>query len=157
MVRLTIVAVSTRLPGWAESACSEYLKRMPRGYETQRVRVKPDARNAAKSVDRMLHDEAIRVRAAMPRDARLVSLDERGADLGTTQLAARLREWLDSGTATAFLIGGPDGLDEQLRRDSAATLRLSSLTLPHALAQVVLCEQLYRAASLLVGHPYHRP
>lgn len=154
--RLLVVAVAGRLPGWAESACGEYLKRMPRGFETARIAVKPESRAGARPAARMLASEAQRALAALPAGARLVALDERGHDLTTAQLATRLRGWLDEARVTAFVLGGPDGLDPELRRRSAYVLRLSSLTLPHALAQVLLCEQLYRAASILTGHPYHR-
>ncbi len=92
----------------------------------------------------------------MPRAARLVALDERGRDLTSAQFAARLQAWAAGRTPTAFAIGGPDGLEEALRNEAELQLRLSAFTLPHALAQVLLCEQLYRAASLLAGHPYHR-
>ena len=133
MARLHVVAVSARLPAWAESACAEYARRMPRGYEISRIDTKPD-----------------RLRAALPKGARLIALDERGKDYTTVQFSQLL------GEETAFVIGGPDGLDEKLRNEAKILLRLSSLTLPHALAQVVLLEQLYRAATLLTGHPYHR-
>ena len=133
MPRLHVVAVSARLPGWAEEACAEYVKRMPRGYEVHRVDVKAE-----------------RLRRALPRSAKIVALDERGRDMTTTQFAALLKE------ETTFVIGGPDGLDESVKKDAGLLLRLSSLTLPHALAQVLLLEQIYRAATILTGHPYHR-
>lgn len=107
---------------------------MPKGYEVARIAVK--------------NDKALR--AALPRRARLVALDERGQDYSTKQFAGLLE------SETAFLIGGPDGLDPATKREAQLLLRLSSLTLPHALAQVVLLEQIYRAASILTGHPYHR-
>jgi len=129
---------------------------MPRGFDTALDSVRPEPRSSGKPVERLLAAEAARIRERLPRGARLVALDERGRELNTAQFAAELRRWIDSGTPTAFAIGGPDGLDPALRRDAALQLRLSALTLPHALAQVVLCEQLYRAASLLGGHPYHR-
>ena len=91
-----------------------------------------------------------KVRKEIPAGVRLVALDERGKDLTTKQFASLL------GAPTAFVIGGADGLDPALKKEAALLLRLSALTLPHALAQVVLCEQLYRAATLLTGHPYHR-
>jgi len=131
--RLRVIAVSARLPAWAEEACAEYLKRMPRGYEVERVFTKAE-----------------RLRAALPKNARVVALDERGKDLATKQFASLLDE------QTVFVIGGPDGLDQSVKKDAALLLRLSSLTLPHALAQVVLIEQIYRAATLRTGHPYHR-
>ena len=92
----------------------------------------------------------------MPEGARLVALDEHGADLTTRGLSERLEKWLAGGSDVAFIIGGPDGLDPKLKQEAAETLRLSSLTLPHALVRVLLAEALYRSASLLKGHPYHR-
>ncbi len=136
MARLHVVAVANRLPAWAQSARDEYLERMPRGYEVRLVELRPSA--------------AGKIRKQIPSNTRLVALDERGKDLTTRQFAALLDE------ATAFVIGGADGLDPALKKEAALLLRLSALTLPHALAQVVLCEQLYRAATLLTGHPYHR-
>ena len=138
MPRLRVVAVANRLPAWAESACADYARRMPRGYELERVLLKPGAR------------EAQRLRAALPRGARVVALDERGRELTTAQFATLLAQ------ETAFVIGGADGLDPGLKKDAALLMRLSALTLPHALAQLVLVEQIYRAATLLAGHPYHR-
>jgi len=136
VARLHVVAVANKLPAWAEAARDEYLKRMPRGYEVRLVQLKPSA--------------AGKIRRKIPAHTRLVALDERGKDLSTKQFAALL------GEPTAFVIGGADGLDPALKKDAALLLRLSALTLPHALAQIVLCEQLYRAATLLTGHPYHR-
>jgi 23S rRNA (pseudouridine1915-N3)-methyltransferase len=154
--RLLVVAVAGRLPAWAESACAEYVKRMPRGFETARIAVKPESRTVSKATGKILASEARRILAATPPGARLVALDERGQDVTTGQLATRLRGWLDERRVTVFVLGGPDGLDPELRQRSACLIRLSSLTLPHALAQALLCEQLYRAASILTGHPYHR-
>lgn len=136
MPRLHVLAVANRLPAWAESARDEYLRRMPRGYEVKLVQLKPSAAGT--------------LRDRIPKDARVIALDERGRDLSTKQFAALLAE------PTAFVIGGADGLDPAIKKNAALLLRLSALTLPHALAQIVLCEQLYRAASLLTGHPYHR-
>jgi len=138
MPRLRVVAVANRLPAWAESACADYARRMPRGYELERVLLKPGAR------------EPQRLRAALPKGARVVALDERGRELTTAQFAALLAQ------ESAFVIGGAEGLDPGLKKDAALLMRLSALTLPHALAQLVLVEQIYRAATLLTGHPYHR-
>jgi 23S rRNA (pseudouridine1915-N3)-methyltransferase len=154
--RLFIVAVGDKLPAWACEACDEYLKRLPRGFEAALVEVRAEPRTSGKSVPQMMAAEAIRLRAALPRGSRLVGLDERGKDLTTAQFSAKVRDWLDSGVPTAFLVGGPDGLDAALKRECELLVRLSSLTLPHALARAVFAEQLYRAASVLTGHPYHR-
>ena len=97
---------------------------------------------------KLLDVKASRIR--IPEKTRLVALDEHGRDLTTKQFAALL------GEPTTFIIGGADGLDPRIKARASLLLRLSALTLPHALAQVVLCEQIYRAATLLTGHPYHR-
>ena len=136
MPRLHVLAVASRLPAWAESARDEYLRRMPRGYEVDLVQIRPAA--------------AGNLQARIPAKLRVVALDERGKDLTTRQFAELLAE------PTAFVIGGADGLDASIKKRAALLLRLSALTLPHALAQVVLCEQIYRAATLRTGHPYHR-
>ena len=134
MARLHVLAVSARLPAWAEAACAEYAKRMPRGY----------------AISRIFLNASDKLKIAVPKKTRIVVLDERGKDLTTVQFSRLL------GQETAFVIGGADGLDMQVKSEADLLLRLSSLTLAHALAQVVLLEQLYRAATLLVGHPYHR-
>lgn len=128
MPRLRVVAVAARLPAWAEEACAEYARRMPRGYEVERISLK---------------------KIPARREAWIV-LDEKGRDLTTAQFAALLKR------EASFLIGGADGLPDEVKKQARVLLRLSSLTLPHALAQVVLLEQIYRAATLLTGHPYHR-
>jgi 23S rRNA (pseudouridine1915-N3)-methyltransferase len=131
MGRLVLVARGARLRGWAAAARDDYLARMPRGY-------------------------AVQCLERAPRGARVVALDERGRDMTTAQLAAWIGRHLGAPSPLAFVVGGPDGLDAQTRGDAVLLLRLSALTLPHALAQVLLAEQLYRAATVLTGHPYHR-
>jgi 23S rRNA (pseudouridine1915-N3)-methyltransferase len=107
---------------------------MPKGYEVQRIDVKDEDR----------------ARAAVPKASRLIVLDERGREYGTEQFAKLLQ------TPSAFLIGGADGLSADSKAAAAVTMRLSAMTLPHAIAQLVLLEQMYRGATLLTGHPYHR-
>lgn len=142
MPKLYVVAFDARLPRWALEARTEYLRRMPRGFEVQCLDLKAET--------------AKRLRTRLAKGTRLAALDERGASLDTAQFARQLELWRRAGDPVAFVIGGPDGLDAGFKRESELLLQLSALTLPHALAQVVLCEQLYRAASLLIGHPYHR-
>jgi len=156
VARLLIVAVGTRLPAWAQAACAEYLKRMPRRFATEFVAVKAEPRDSGKPAQRLLAAEGARLRRRLPPGARLVALDERGREFDTARFAVQLERWSAAPEPVAFVIGGADGLDPELKREAALVMRLSALTLPHALAQVVLCEQLYRAASLLEGHPYHR-
>ena len=159
---IRIVAVGQRMPGWVDAAVTDYLKRLPPELriECAAVRTEPRtgdaARRSAAATATLLAREADRIRAQLPARARLIVLDERGADLTTVALAARLGAWQRDAAPVANAIGGPDGLDAGLRGDAAETIRLSSLTLPHALVRVLLAEQLYRAWSVNAGHPYHR-
>lgn len=151
-----MAAVGTRLPDWMNAGFAEYAKRMPRELPVELVEIKPEPRTTGKTVEAMMAAEAKRIEAALPPRCRRIALDERGAAPDTRALAARLDQWQTEGTDVAFLIGGPDGLDPALKQGAQESLRLSSLTLPHGLARVVLAEALYRAQSLRAGHPYHR-
>lgn len=155
-MRLSLVAVGQRQPAWADEACADYLKRFPPDWRVELKAVKAEPRNQGKTVEAMKAAEAERLAAACPKGARRVVLDERGQRLTTQQLAERLRAWQHDGRDVVLLIGGPDGLDDTLKGEADEALRLSDLTLPHALARVLLAEALYRAWSLHAGHPYHR-
>lgn len=154
-MRLQVVAVGHKLPDWAQTACDDYLKRFP---PDCRVEVKPvrAEMRSGKPVDALLAAEAQRIAAATAKGSRVIALDERGQGLSTQDLASRLRSWQRDGGDVAFLIGGADGLDPALKESAHERLRLSELTLPHALVRVLLLEQLYRAWSINANHPYHR-
>lgn len=155
-MKLHLLTVSQRQPDWIEAGCAEYVKRMPGELPVVLREIKPEARSGGKTREQLLAAEHARVRAAVPDGAYLIVLDERGADLTTEQLARRLEAWQQRGQPAALVIGGADGTDPLLKKEAGEMIRLSSLTLPHGLAKLLLCEQLYRAASLLKGHPYHR-
>lgn len=154
-MRLTVVAVGHRQPDWVSAGCAEYLKRMPRELPASVVEIKPEPRGS-KTREQLLAAEKGRIREAVPAGSRIVVLDERGDDLTTMKLSRRLEAWMLDGRDTALLIGGADGLDEELKGLADDSIRLSSLTLPHGMARLLLCEQLYRAVSVLKNHPYHR-
>jgi 23S rRNA (pseudouridine1915-N3)-methyltransferase len=154
-MKLSILAVGHRPPAWVAEGCAEYLKRMPRELPVAVVEVKPEARGS-KNREQLLAAEKTRLLAALPGYPRMIVLDEGGVDLTTRGLAERLEGWLRVGGDTAFVIGGADGIAASLKAQASELIRLSSLTLPHALARLLLCEQLYRASSVLRHHPYHR-
>ena len=154
-MRLGILAVGHKLPDWVAKGCAEYVKRMPRELPLSVVEVKPEPRGS-KTREQLLAAEKSRLQAALSGFSRVVVLDERGADLTTVQLAQRLESWMREGGDTAFVIGGADGIDPAIKARADDLIRLSSLTLPHAMARLVLCEQLYRAVSVVKNHPYHR-
>ena len=155
-MKIFVVAVGQRQPSWANTAVDEYLARLPAEFKVECKLVKAESRSGDAPLARVLNAEAVRIRAAVPHGARLIALDERGKDWTTQQLSDQLQRWKDTAEDVAFAIGGADGLDATLKQEAHMLLRLSSMTLPHALARVLLAEQLYRAASILARHPYHR-
>lgn len=154
-MKICIAAVGQRLPAWAATAVQEFVERMPRDFRVEIREIKPEPRNG-QPVARIQAAEAARLRAALPADALVIAMDETGRDWTTAQLAEAMGQWRDGARDPAFVIGGADGLDAQFKREASLCLRLSSMTLPHALARVVLAEQIYRAWSILSAHPYHR-
>lgn len=155
-MRLVVVAIGQRQPAWADAAWDDFAKRLPPEMRLELKSLKAEPRTGGKPLGALKAAEAQRIHAALPKGARRVVLDERGERVTTAQLARRLAFWKGDGRDVAFVIGGPDGLDEAVVAGADETLRLSDLTLPHALARVLLAEALYRAWSLDAGHPYHR-
>jgi 23S rRNA (pseudouridine1915-N3)-methyltransferase len=155
-MKLIIIAVGTRMPSWVDEGYRAYAKRVPPGTALELIEIKAEARTMGKTVAQMLAAEAARIRAALPKDGRVIALDERGKDLSTCGLAVQFEAWMQERGPVVFLIGGADGLDAAMKKAAAMQLRLSGMTLPHGLARVLLAEQLYRVLSIIGGHPYHR-
>ena len=158
-MRLLIVAVGQRVPDWAQTAYDDYAKRFPPELKVELKAVKTEPRGS-KTLETLYAAERERIEAAIAsgaaRGTRIVALDERGTSLTTKALAQRLKDWQLGGDDVALVIGGPDGLDPAFRQAAHERIRLSDLTLPHAMVRVLLIEQLYRAWSVNAGHPYHR-
>ena len=154
-MRLVVAAIGQRQPAWADAAWDDFAKRFPADCRLELKALKAEPR-AGKAAAQCMAAEALRLEAALPRGVRRVILDERGTRLTTPQLAERLLFRRGDGRDVAFVIGGPDGLEPELKATADETLRLSDLTLPHAFARVLLAEALYRAWSVVQGHPYHR-
>jgi 23S rRNA (pseudouridine1915-N3)-methyltransferase len=156
LVKIRLLTVSHRQPDWVAAACAEYERRLPREWGFQVVAVKPEPRGRGAPLERVQAAEAERLRAAVPQKALVVALDERGEPWPTATFAQRVARWQQQGRDVAFVAGGADGLDRALRDAADVRLSLSALTLPHGLVRVVVVEQLYRVATLLQGHPYHK-
>lgn len=154
-MRLTIVAVGQKVPDWAQTAYEDYAKRFPPELKVDIKAVKTEPR-ASKTLENLLLAERGRIEGALSKGVRVVALDERGTAVTTLALAERLKSWQLSGDDVAIVIGGPDGLDGEFKKSAHERLRLSDLTLPHAMVRVLLIEQLYRAWSITINHPYHR-
>ena len=155
-MRLMVVAVGQRVPTWAQTAWDDYAKRFPPELKLELKAIKTEPRAGGKTAAQLTAAERQRIEAAIPKGTHTVVLDERGTALTTQALASRLGDWQGLGGDVALVIGGPDGLDPELRRSAQERVRLSDLTLPHAMVRVLLVEQLYRAWSVNAGHPYHR-
>jgi 23S rRNA (pseudouridine1915-N3)-methyltransferase len=154
-MKLLIVAVGQRMPDWAQTAYDDYAKRFPPELKVELKTVKTEPR-ASKTRETLVAAERERIQAVLPRGCRVVVLDERGTALTTKALAEQLKGWQLGGDDVALIIGGPDGLEPAFRDAAHQRIRLSDLTLPHAMARVLLIEQLYRAWSVNANHPYHR-
>jgi len=154
-MRIRIVALGQRLPAWVAAGFDDYARRLPREFALELIELKPEARDRGRTVAQILAAEGKRI-ADATRGNLVVALDEHGKAWRTSQLAEQLRLWRERGQAVAFVIGSADGLADPVKRNADVIIALSALTLPHGLARVVLAEQIYRAASLLSGHPYHR-
>jgi 23S rRNA (pseudouridine1915-N3)-methyltransferase len=154
-MKLRVVAVGQRQPAWAQTAYAEFEKRFPPELRLELQAVKAEARGG-KTAEQLMAAEATRLEAALPRGMRRVVLDEHGTRVTTLQLADRMKAWMRDGRDVAFVIGGPDGLAAPLKASADEKIRLSDLTLPHALVRVLLAEALYRAWTVMINHPYHR-
>ena len=154
-MKLLLVAVGQRPPAWAEAAYDDYAKRFPPEMRLELKAVKAEPRGS-RTAAQLMAAEALRIEAALPKGVRRIALDEHGTRVTTVQLAARLTAWQADGRDAALLVGGPDGLAPALKASADEALRLSDLTLPHALVRVLLAEALYRAWTVSIGHPYHR-
>ena len=155
-MKLLVIAVGQRVPDWAQTAWADYAKRFPPELRLELKAIKTEPRSGGKTTEQIMAAERQRIEAALPSGTHVVALDERGSALTTAALAAKLSQWQGQGGDVALLIGGPDGLHPALRQAAHERIRLSDLTLPHAMVRVLLVEQLYRAWSINAGHPYHR-
>lgn len=156
MLTLTLITVSHKQPTWVNDAYAEYAKRLPsRELKLEFKEIKPEAREG-KTIEHAMAQESARIQAILPRGAHVVALDERGVDLTSVGLAKQLAFWQNEYSHVVFVVGGADGLDPEFKKSCHALMRLSSLTMPHGMVRVLLAEQIYRAHSININHPYHR-
>ncbi|MBP1475060.1 23S rRNA (pseudouridine(1915)-N(3))-methyltransferase RlmH [Frateuria sp. MAH-13] len=155
-MRARLLAIGERMPGWVAEGFAEYRKRLSHELPLELVELKPGARGKGRDDARAMHDEGVAILAALARDTHVIALDGRGKTWSSEELAAQLANWRMAGRDLAFLIGGPDGHAPEVLARADQRWSLGPLTLPHMLVRLVLAEQLYRASTLLAGHPYHR-
>lgn len=144
------------MPKWVQDGYHEYAKRLPKSCSIKLVELPMAQRGKTGSVDKYKTEEAKKIRAAIPKGARLIVLDEHGQQVTTVTLANQLEDWLAGGQDVALIVGGPDGLDPALIDEAQWKWGLSKLTLPHPMVRIMVAEQIYRAWSVIHHHPYHR-
>jgi 23S rRNA (pseudouridine1915-N3)-methyltransferase len=155
-MRARLIAVGERMPAWVADGFAEYRKRLSHDLPLELVELKPGVRGKGRDDARAMQDEGVAILAALPRDTHVVALDGGGKTWSSEALAEQLSRWRMSGRELAFLIGGPDGHAHDVLDRADQSWSLGPLTLPHMLVRLVVAEQLYRATTLLAGHPYHR-
>ena len=155
-MNITVLAVGNKMPRWVDEAVQEYAKRFGRDVQYTLKEIKPEKRGAGVNAAQGMVAEEKRIVEALPDNAFLVALDERGKAPTSVELAQYMQRWQQDGEHVCFVIGGADGMTDTLKQKARLMLRLSSLTLPHGMVRVLLTEQLYRAVSILQNHPYHR-
>jgi len=155
-MRTRLISVGERMPAWVAEGFAEYRKRLSRELPLELVEIALGNRGRSRDPRRAMADEGSAVLAALPRDAHVVALDGRGSPWSSEQLATQLAAWRMQGRDLAILVGGPDGHAAEVLERSQQRWSLGPLTLPHMLVRLLVVEQLYRAATMLAGHPYHR-
>jgi len=155
-MRFTVLAVGGKMPAWVNQGVAEYQKRLPRELQLEWRDIPLARRGKDSKAEQLCAREGEQLIKSIPRGDRVIALDVEGKSLATPQLAQRLRDWQMSGDNISLLIGGPDGLSPQCLQRADERWSLSDLTLPHPLVRVLLSEQLYRAWTITVNHPYHR-
>ena len=146
-MKLLVIAVGHKMPKWVQIACEDYLKRMPREYTLEVKELKPDITPSK---------EALKIRQVIAKGDHVIAMDEHGMDITTLHMSKTMANWRLLGKNIALIIGGANGLDQSILQMANEIWRLSSLTLPHAMARLLLIEQLYRSYTILENHPYHR-
>lgn len=155
-MRIRLIAVGTRMPGWVQDGYAEYARRLPRDCAVELLELPLGQRGKNPDIERALAKEGEAMLATLGRTDWVIALDVKGAAWSTEQLAGQLSDWRMSGRNCSLLIGGPDGLAPACLARSDQRWSLSSLTLPHPLVRVLVIEQLYRACTILANHPYHK-
>jgi 23S rRNA (pseudouridine1915-N3)-methyltransferase len=155
-MKARLIAVGEGAPDWVAAGFAEYRKRLSHWLPLDLVEITPGLRGKGRDAARAMQEEGVRVLGALPKQAHVVTLDGRGKAYSSEQLAQRLEAWRTQGRDLALLIGGPEGHAPEVLAAAHESWSLGPLTLPHMLVRLLVAEQLYRAASMLANHPYHR-
>ena len=155
-MKINLIAVGTRLPGWVNQGFKTYADRLPPDFTLTLTEIAPQKRLKHTDLSRLLEEEAKKLLAATPQGSYLIALERTGQEVSTLDLSKQLSQWRDEGQSISLLIGGPEGLAPTCIEKAQTSWSLSKLTLPHPLVRVLIAEQIYRAWSIMARHPYHR-
>ena len=155
-MKINLIATGNKMPDWVGLASDDFSKRLPAEIKINSILLPLIKRGKNSDIPRIVRDESRKLLAAVPKDSSLVVLDVLGKPITTMKLSSMLESWLQQGQDVSIVIGGPDGLSDELLSKASLKLSLSALTFPHPLVRVILLEQIYQAWSILNNHPYHR-
>lgn len=155
-MNINIVSVGHKVPNWVEMAVDDFIRRFPPELKIKLIQIPLIKRGKNPDIKRIMRDEGLKIIAAIPAKNTQIALDVKGKKVTTETLSQILKIWIEQGQDVAIVIGGPDGLSEDVLKVFSGKISLSDLTFPHTLVKVMLVEQLYRAWSILKNHPYHR-
>jgi 23S rRNA (pseudouridine1915-N3)-methyltransferase len=155
-MRITLISIGKRMPTWVEQAYAEYTKRLPHDYRLELIEIDLAKRGKNADTKRLITREGEQMLQSIPNGDKVVALEVLGRQLTTPQLAEFLYQRHEQGQNISLLVGGPEGLAPACSARAEHKWSLAALTLPHPLVRVILAEQIYRAWSIIQGHPYHR-
>jgi 23S rRNA (pseudouridine1915-N3)-methyltransferase len=155
-LRVSLVAVGTKMPNWVQSGCNDYSKRLPPEFKIKTIEIPLGMRSKNQSSKKAIDQECASIIKVLEEKDFLIALDVNGKSMSTAKLASEITNWQMQGLNICFLIGGPDGLSLECLNRADLVWSLSDLTLPHPLVRILLLEQIYRAWTITINHPYHR-
>ncbi|PHH57126.1 23S rRNA (pseudouridine(1915)-N(3))-methyltransferase RlmH [Coxiella burnetii] len=155
-MKINVVAVGKRLPAWIKAGFQSYADRLPRDFDLNLIEIVAFKRSKGADLKKIMLQESQQLIDAVPKESEIIVLDRLGEEVDTPTLAQKLSQWRHENRSISLLIGGPEGLSATCIDKARWVWSLSALTLPHALARVIVAEQIYRAWSIITNHPYHR-
>ena len=155
-MHIHLIAIGHKMPVWVDEACDDFIRRLPAEIKIHSKLLPLIKRGKNADLERIKRDESSKLQQAIPPGCISVLLDVKGKRYSSEKFAELVNHWLQSGQDIAIIVGGPDGVSENFRQQASVLMSLSDMTFPHTLIRVMLCEQLYRASSILANHPYHR-
>lgn len=155
-MKIRILAVGQKMPKWVQQTYAEYNQRLSKSQQLELIEIAPEHRAKTTNRHKAMEAEGKRILSALKANEKIVLLDEYGKSISTKFLAKAINNWQLEGDDIAIIIGGADGVSDEVKNKATSKWSLSQLTFPHPLVRVIVAEQIYRAYSLIANHPYHR-